>query len=72
MKQRQQEALRQQWASDGLNKVAEIIRDHQTNFELLCQHTLSFIVKYLGAQQGSIFVINEHDQDDRYIELVSC
>lgn len=72
MKKKQQEAVRQQWVSEGLNKIAEIIRDHQTNFELLCHHSLSFIVKYLGAQQGGIFVINEHDQDDRFIELVSC
>ncbi|HEX5169479.1 MAG TPA: GAF domain-containing protein, partial [Cyclobacteriaceae bacterium] len=72
MKKRQQEALRQQWASEGLNQISAIIRDHQTNFELLCQHTLAFIVKYLEAQQGGIFVVNEDDENDRYIELTSC
>jgi putative methionine-R-sulfoxide reductase with GAF domain len=72
MKKKQQEGVRQQWASEGLNKISEIIRDHQSDFELLCQHTLSFIVKYLKAQQGGIFVLNDDDERDRYIELVSC
>jgi putative methionine-R-sulfoxide reductase with GAF domain len=72
MKKKQEEGIRQHWASEGLNKISEIIRNHQSDFELLCQHTLSFIVKYLGAQQGGFFVLNEDDERDRYIELVSC
>jgi len=72
MKKKQEEGVRQQWASEGLNRISEIIRDHQSDFELLCHHTLSFIIKYLEAQQGGIFVLNEDDERDRYIELVSC
>jgi hypothetical protein len=72
MKKKRQEAIRQQWASDGLNKIAEIVRDHQTNFEMLCQQTLSYIVKYLDAQQGGVFVLNDDDENDRHIELISC
>ncbi|MEO8474311.1 MAG: CHASE3 domain-containing protein [Chryseolinea sp.] len=72
MKRRQEESVRQQWVSEGLNKVAEIIRDYQTNFEMLCQHTLSFMIKYLQAQQGGLFVLNDENEEDKYIELVSC
>jgi CHASE3 domain sensor protein len=35
MKKQREQALRQQWASDGLNKLTEIIRDHQSDFESL-------------------------------------
>ncbi|HTF18519.1 MAG TPA: CHASE3 domain-containing protein [Chryseolinea sp.] len=72
MKQRQADAIRQQWVSDGLNKVADIIRDNQTKYELLCEKTVSFIVKYLNAQQGSLFVLNTERDDDPHLTLVSC
>ncbi len=72
MKQRQGEAVRQQWASKGLNRVAEIIRDHQTNFQILCESTLAFLVKYIKAQQGALFVINDEEDGDTHLELISC
>ena len=72
MKKKQQEGVRQQWVSEGLNKAAEIVRDHQTNFEMLCEKTVAFIVKYLNAQQGGLFVLNEDDEEDKHIALISC
>jgi CHASE3 domain sensor protein len=72
MKKKQQEGVRQQWVSEGLNKAAEIVRDHQTNFEMLCEKTVAFIVKYLNGQQGGLFVLNDDEDDDKHIELISC
>jgi len=72
MKKKQQEGVRQQWVSEGLNKAAEIVRDHQTNFAMLCEKTVAFIVKYLNAQQGGLFVLNEDDEEDKHIALISC
>lgn len=72
MKKKREEGIRQQWVSEGLNKVSEIIRDHQTNFELLCEKTVAFIVKYLKAQQGGLFVLNDEDEMEPHITLVSC
>lgn len=72
MKKKREEGIRQQWVSEGLNKVSEIIRDHQTNFEILCEKTVAFIVKYLKAQQGGIFVLNEDDESDPHIALICC
>jgi CHASE3 domain sensor protein len=72
MKKKREEGIRQQWVSEGLNKVSEIIRDHQTNFEMLCEKTVAFIVKYLKAQQGGLFVLNEEEETDPHIALQSC
>jgi CHASE3 domain sensor protein len=72
MKKKREEGVRQQWVSEGLNKVSEIIRDHQTNFDVLCEKTVAFIVKYLKAQQGGLFVLNEEDESDPHIALVCC
>ncbi len=72
MKKKHDEGVRQHWVSEGLNKVAQIIRDHQTNFESLCEKSVAFIVKYLKAQQGGLFVLNDEDESDQHIALVCC
>jgi CHASE3 domain sensor protein len=72
MKRKREEALRQQWVSEGLNKVSQIIRDYQTDFDSLCEKTVAFIVKYLKAQQGGLFVLNDEDESDPHISLVCC
>ena len=72
MKKQREEGLRQQWASDGLNKLSEIIRDHQSDFESLTGKSVFFIVKYLKAHQGGLFVLNDNDADDKHLELSSC
>ncbi|MEJ7646448.1 MAG: GAF domain-containing protein [Chryseolinea sp.] len=73
MKERQAMSLRQQWVSEGLNRVAEIIRDRQTDFQLLSETTLAFLVKYVNAQQGALFVINDEDDgEDPHLKLISC
>ena len=72
MKKKHEEGLRQHWVSEGLNKVAQIIRDHQTDFESLSEKSVAFIVKYLNAQQGGLYVLNDEDESDLHIALACC
>jgi len=72
MKKQREEGLRHQWASEGLNKLTEIIRDHQSDFESLTGKSVFFIVKYLKANQGGLFVLNDNDGDNKYLELSTC
>jgi CHASE3 domain sensor protein len=72
MKKKKDQDLRQQWVSEGLNGVGEIIRDYQSKFELLCEKSLFFITKYLKAQQGGLYVLNENDPEDVHLDLISC
>ena len=44
------------WSSEGLAKFAEILRLESDNLERLTYHAITNLVKYLGAQQGSIFI----------------
>jgi len=72
MKKQREQGMRQQWASDGLNKLTEIIRDHQSDFHALSEKSVFFIVKYLKAHQGGLFVLNDEDEDDKHLELSTC
>jgi len=59
------------WVSEGLAQFAEVIRLHQHDLRALTQHALTFIVKYLGAQQGSLFVVQDEDASP-YLNMEAC
>lgn len=73
MKKKQQEATRQNWVTEGLNRLSGILRDNQDDFQQSADKTISFLVKYLEAQQGALFVLNENeDSKTKYLQLSSC
>lgn len=73
MKKRMEEAQRQNWVNEGLAKLSEILREHQDDFQRSADKTLTFIVNYLKAQQGGLFVLSEDMvTQEKYLELVSC
>ncbi|CAN5225867.1 hypothetical protein BH23BAC1_BH23BAC1_38290 [soil metagenome] len=73
MKRKREDALQQKWVSEGLNKISEILRDHQNDFNLMTEKTLAFVVKFLEAQQGAFFVLMEDlESNEKNLELVSC
>lgn len=59
------------WITEGLTKFTEIIRQYQENTTALCENAIRFISKYMNAQQGAVFLLQEED-DEQYLELVAC
>ncbi len=59
------------WATEGEGKVAEIARAHQTDLSTLGDQLLAYIIRYIKANQGGLFIINE-DTSDPYLEMVAC
>ncbi len=61
------------WATEGLTKFVDILRaNNEENLSSLGDKIISNLVKYLGANQGGIFVLNEEDYEQPIIELVAC
>lgn len=71
MKELKAEDSKRMWSTEGLANFSEIIRTHQHDLQTLCDESLAFIVKYLSAQQGMLFVLREQDNES-YLELTGC
>ena len=61
------------WGTAGLAKFAEILRSDNTNMEALAYNVISNMVKYIGANQGGIFVMNDSEnENEKYLEMKAC
>jgi CHASE3 domain sensor protein len=62
---------RRNWLNEGLARFSEIVRNHQHESQVLADKCISFLTKYLNAQQGSLFVL-EGAEGDEHLNLASC
>jgi PAS domain S-box-containing protein len=68
---RKEENAERSWAAQGLAKFGEILRENNESIEELSSVIISNLVKYLDANQGGLFIINEEKDKERFIELVA-
>lgn len=66
---RKSEDEKQRWITNGLAKFGDILRKDNDNLENLSFNIISNLVSYLNANQGTIFVLNDKDQDNQFFEL---
>jgi len=59
------------WANEGFAKFADILRQNNNDFQLLCDSVIKNLVKYLDSNQGGIFLWNEEEKNDQFFELVT-
>lgn len=57
------------WATEGLSSVAEITRQHQSDVQQLSDQLLTYLVRYLKANQGMLFFWEE---EKKCLTLASC
>ncbi|MFN8886383.1 MAG: GAF domain-containing protein, partial [Cyclobacteriaceae bacterium] len=55
----------------GINQISEILRANNSNVQVLTDELIRGIVKYMGLNQGGIFLL-EGEGDEAYLELKAC
>lgn len=75
---KEQEELRQierqklSWTQEGLTELSEVLRKGNTDFEEYLLSILSYILKYIKAEQGAIFLLNTLDKEHPFLQLRSA
>jgi PAS domain S-box len=60
------------WATDGIAKFAELLRENNHDIKELSFSIIKNLVKYLGIVQGGMFILNDADAEDVYLEMTAC
>ena len=71
-KKRQSEDIQRNWTTEGQALFAEILRHHTENVTELADDIMVNLVKYIKANQGGIFIYQDTDPNDIYLELLSA
>lgn len=66
-----EEEERKRWQTEGITEIGEVLHRTYASKEEQCYQILSQTVKYMGANQGSIFTLNDK-QGTPYLELQAC
>jgi CHASE3 domain sensor protein len=59
------------WTNEGVAKFSDIVRDNQHHSDELSIKCISFLTRYIQAQQGSLFVV-EGEPNDQHLKLGAC
>ncbi len=69
-KREKEDAVRK-WVSDGITKFSEILRQTTKDLNELSNNVIKNLVAYLNANQGGVFLYNDDDKNDVYLELIA-
>ena len=60
------------WINQGFAEFGEIFRNNNQNLQQLSDGFIASLVKYLKANQGTLFILNDNNNSDLFLELKSC
>jgi methyl-accepting chemotaxis protein len=69
---RKEEDKQRNWAAQGVAMFSDILRKSNDNIEELAYEIISNMVKYTGSNQGGMFIVNEKDENNKFLEMAAC
>ncbi len=69
---RAEENLQRTWASQGVALFSDIQRNHSDNINELTFEIISNMVQYTNSNQGGIFIVNDNDRENIFLEMTAC
>jgi PAS domain S-box-containing protein len=71
LRQNAEDDKKRNWSTSGLAQIGEILRAN-TSLTELYDNIIRFVVKYTNSNQGGLFILNDDDDRDQFLELVAC
>ena len=71
LKSMNEEEQKRKWANEGLTKFVEILRTSDDNLHTLGDRIVSTLIQYTRSNQGGLYVLNDEDNNNKYLELIS-
>jgi methyl-accepting chemotaxis protein len=62
---------REKFTNIGLARIGEILRLHAENLETLCDRIVEEVIKYMKANQGFIFVMENEGTQQEHLKLMA-
>lgn len=69
MKASAEQEKKRVWATQGLANFGDLLRNSSHDLAKLSEEVIIFVVKYLKANQGGIFILNDDDENTKFLEL---
>ncbi len=69
---RNEEETKRHWINSGLAKFGDILRQNNSNLHLLADSVTQNLIDYLNANQGGLFLLNDDQDQEKYLELISA
>lgn len=67
-----EEDHKRNWTTEGLAKFADILRANYTDFAAFNDAIIQNLVRYVNANQGALFILNNDNISEKYLELTAC
>ncbi len=69
---RKEEDARYNWITEGQAMFAGILRQNAADVNDLSHKIISNMVEYMKINQGGIFIVNDDDANDKFLEMTAC
>lgn len=70
--ERKKEEEKNNWANQCYASFSELLRKNNDNIHELSHSIVSSLVKDLNINQGGIFILNENQDNEQYLEMTAC
>jgi PAS domain S-box-containing protein len=67
-----EEDKKRNWATEGMARFGEILRTNTNDVQKLSDEIIANLVKYLKANQGALYIIDDVESDEPTMSMMAC